>query len=184
MNMNFDANKIFQERLASSMGLDKYRIILDQLHKTNISTDTDFQRTFNGFYIVRRNESWRKTYYNHFENMKNGTPTFESILLHLYEHTGNVEPSFSSKLLSTIFPDKPIWDRYVVENLELELLGNTKQERLKNAIILYSNIENWYNDFLHTEKATECIEVFDRMLPDYSNISNIKKIDSILWSIR
>lgn len=182
--MNFDANIIFQERLASSMGLDKYRIILAQLYKTNVYTDMDFQKTFNGFYIVRRNESWRKIYYEHFENVKSGTPTFESILLHLYEHTGNVEPSFSSKMLSTIYPEKPIWDRYVVENLELKLHGNTKQERLKNAVILYSNIEKWYSDFLQTEKAAECIEVFDRMLPDYKNISNIKKIDSILWSIR
>ena len=46
------------------------------------------------------------------------------------------------------------------------------------------NIEKWYEDFMLTSKARECIEIFDQLLPDYKHISNIKKIDSILWSIR
>lgn len=184
MDMNFDVNKIFQERLAASMGLDKYRFILERVKKTDLSIDADFQRIFNGFYVVRRNEAWRKFYYEHFENVKNDSPTFESILTHLYKCTGNIEPSFSSKMLATIFPDKPIWDRYVVQNLNLKLTGTTKEERLKNAIALYADIEKWYEEFLQTEKAKECIEAFDRVMPDYKCISSIKKIDSILWSIR
>ena len=51
-------------------------------------------------------------------------------------------------------------------------------------ICLYADIEKWYADFLKTDKAKECIRVFDQTLPDYSGISDIKKIDSILWSIR
>ena len=74
MNMNFDVNKIFQNRLASSMGLDKYQYIMIKVREINVSSDAEFQKTFNGFYIVRRNETWRKTYYG-FSNV--GTnPTF------------------------------------------------------------------------------------------------------------
>ena len=76
MDMSFDVRKVFQERLASSMGLDKYRYIMEQVSITNVAIDTDFQRTFNGFYVVRRNESWRKSYYEYFESVKNGKPTF------------------------------------------------------------------------------------------------------------
>jgi len=184
MEINFDVNKIFQERLAASMGLDKYQFIMEQVKKIDVSLDADFQRTFNGFYIVRRNEAWRKVYYEYFEAVKGGTPTFASILTHLYECTGNIEPSFSSKMLATICPDKPIWDRYVVQNLSMELVGTTKEERLANAIALYADMEKWYADFLKTDKAKECIEVFDRVMPDYKHISDIKKIDTILWSIR
>lgn len=125
-----------------------------------------------------------KEYYEHFENVKDSTPSFASILTYLYECTGNIEPSFSSKMLATIFPDKPIWDRYVVQNLNMELVGTTKEERLANAIALYADMEKWYADFLQTDKAKECIEAFDRVMPDYKHISTIKKIDSILWSIR
>lgn len=184
MDMNFDVNEVFQERLASSMGLDRYQFIMERVKKTDVSADAEFQRIFNGFYLIRRNEAWRKIYYKHFENIKSGVPTFESILTHMYERTGNIEPSFSSKMLATIFPEKPIWDRYVVQNLNMELVGATKQERLENAIILYANIEKWYADFMQTEKAKGCIEVFNRAMPGYTHISNIKKIDSILWSIR
>lgn len=184
MDMNFNVSRVFQERLALSMGLDKYQYIMEQVNNTNVATNSDFQRTFNGFYIVRRNESWRKAYYEHFESVKNGTPTFESIITYLYERTGNIEPSFSSKMLATIFPEKPIWDRYVVQNLDIQLTGATKEEKLKNAIILYADMEKWYADFLESEKGKECISEFDRVLPDYKGISSIKKIDSILWSIR
>lgn len=184
MDMNFNVNKVFQDRLASSMGLDRYLYIMEQVNKTNVATDMDFQRTFNGFYIVRRNESWRKAYYEYFESIKNGSPTFESIITYLYESTGNIEPSFSSKMLATILPEKPIWDRYVVQNLNMQLTGVTKEEKLKNAIILYADMEKWYADFLESEKGKECIQEFDGVLPDYKGISNIKKIDSILWSIR
>lgn len=55
---------------------------------------------------------------------------------------------------------------------------------MKNAIMLYADIEKWYADFLETEKGKECISEFDQVLPDYKGISKIKKIDSILWSIR
>lgn len=184
MDMNFDVSKVFQERLASSMGLDKYQYIMQQVHVTNVAVDIDFQRIFNGFYIVRRNESWRKSYYEYFENVKNSKPTFENIITYLYECTGNIEPSFSSKMLATIFPEKPIWDRYVVQNLNVQLVGTTKEEKLNNAISIYADMEKWYAVFFKTEKGKECISEFDRVLPDYRGISSIKKIDCILWSIR
>ena len=184
MDMTFNVRKVFQDRLAASIGLDKYQYIMGQVNNTNVATNTDFQRTFNGFYIVRRNEHWRNCYYEYFESVKNGNPTFESIITYLCEHTGNIEPSFSSKMLATIFPEKPIWDRYVVQNLNMQLTGTTKEEKLKNAIILYANMEKWYIDFLNSEKGKECIKEFDSILPDYKEISNIKKIDSVLWSIR
>lgn len=66
----------------------------------------------------------------------------------------------------------------------MQLTGTTKEEKMKNAIMLYADIEKWYADFLETEKGKECISEFDQVLPDYKGISKIKKIDSILWSIR
>ena len=184
MKLRVDANKVLRERLAVSMGLDKYQLIMDWVQKTNIAADADFQRTFNGFYLVRRNEAWRKVYYDLFEQVKRGTPTFAEILTHLYEHTGNIEPSFSSKMLATICPDKPIWDKYVLQNLGLELLGDSKQEKLENAVHLYTYILEWYEKFMVTEEAGEWLAAFDAALPEYTWLSYVKKIDCILWSIR
>jgi len=183
-DIDFDVRKVFQERLATSMGLDKYSYIMEQVNRTNVAIDNEFQRTFNGFYIVRRNEDWRKCYYNYFERVKKDNPSFESIITYLFEKTGNIEPSFSSKMLATICSEKPIWDRYVVQNLNINLTGTSKEEKLQNAVVLYEDIENWYKSFLDSEKGRECIKEFDAVLPDYKSISNIKKVDSILWSIR
>lgn len=35
----------------------------------------------------------------------------------------------------------------------MQLTGATKEEKLKNAIMLYANMEKWYFDFLESEKG-------------------------------
>lgn len=182
--MDFDVNKLFQDRLASSIGLDKYQYIMQKVRKINVSSNVEFQKTFNTFYKVRRNEEWRKIYYEFFEQVKTETPTFAEIITYLYETTGYVEASFSSKMLATLCSEKPIWDKHVIRNLNMKLSGKNCKEKLENAIAIYADIENWYKDFFKTDKAKECIRTFDQTLPDYSGISDIKKIDSILLIIK
>ena len=179
-----DSKKVIEARIAESMGFDKYKQIMETVRKTNVSTDLDFQRIFNAFYRVRRNAEWRKTYYDLFETSKNSTPSFESIIRTMYEATGNIEASFSSKMLATINPEMPIWDRYVVQNLCLEMRGKTKVDQLKCAVDLYDKMISWYENFLQTENGRDCIVEFDRILPGYVWMSDVKKIDFYLWSIR
>ena len=45
-------------------------------------------------------------------------------------------------------------------------------------------MERWYEEFLEIQKAEECVYAFDSALPDYASIHPIKKVDTILWSIR
>lgn len=179
-----DSKKVIEARIAESMGFDKYKQIMETVRKTNVSADLDFQRIFNAFYRVRRNAEWRKTYYDLFETSKNSTPSFESIIRTMYEATGNIEASFSSKMLATINPEMPIWDRYVVQNLCLEMRGKTKEDQLKCAVDLYDKMIGWYEGFLQTENGRDCIVEFDWILPRYVWMSDVKKIDFYLWSIR
>lgn len=73
--------------------------------------------------LIRRNEKWRQHYYDLFAKAKTERFSFEQIITELYRLTGNVEASFSSKMLATIDASKPIWDQYVLQNLGLELMG-------------------------------------------------------------
>lgn len=182
--IHIDAKKVIETRIAESMGFDKYKQIMETVRKTDVSTDPDFQRTFNAFYRVRRNAEWRKAYYYLFETVKDSKPSFESIIRTIYEATGNIEASFSSKMLATINPDKPIWDRYVMQNLCLNIKGKTKEDQLKCAVGLYDQMTSWYNDFLQTENGRECIAQFERTLPGYVWMSDVKKMDFFLWSMR
>lgn len=176
--------KVIEEQLAKGLGLDKYELIMSKLYEVNVSTDDDFQRTFNDFYRVRRNCEWRQKYYKFFESNKEKHISYADIILWLYEQTGNIEASFSSKMLATLDPNRPIWDQYVLKNLNIKLTGNTKSEKLEDAIRIYNLIENWYSEFLQTNNAAECIMAFDKVLPSYTWVSKIKKIDFFLWSTR
>lgn len=111
-------------------------------------------------------------------------PSFEYIIRTMYKETGNIEASFSSKMIATIDANMPIWDRYVMQNLCLELKGKTKEDQLDCAVGLYDQMVAWYGDFLKTENGRDCIAEFDKTLPGYTWMSDVKKIDFYLWSIR
>ena len=182
--IHLNANQILEEQFARSLGLDKYEMIMRFAASTDISSDLGFQKAFNTFYRIRRNVEWRKCYYDLFERAKVNHYTFADVIRTLYKATGNVECSFSSKMIATIDPNKPIWDQYVIQNLGLELKGKIPQERVENAIEVYKSIENWFEEYMETDEARENIIVFDRLLPSYTWLSNVKKIDFLLWSKR
>ena len=174
-----NAKEVLQAHLARGLGLDRYA---DIIHRDPASSA--FQRAFNGYYRIRRNEEWRQHYYDLFVKAKVERFSFEQIITELFRLTGNVEASFSSKMLATIDASKPIWDQYVLQNLGLELTGKSQEEKLQNAVVLYDRIVRWYEDYLATDEARENTSEFDRLLPDYSWVNDTKKIDCLLWSKR
>ena len=92
-----NAAEIMRAQLAKSLGLDKYAKIM---HADPASPS--FQRAFNGYYRIRRNEAWRNSYYALFLRARAESLDFRQIITDLFQATGNVEASFSSKLLATI----------------------------------------------------------------------------------
>ena len=164
-------------------GLLAYEKIMASYKDTNLSADATFQKLFNGFYRIRRNTDWRNLYYSYFETLKTeSSPSFPMILEFLYLHTGRVECSFSSKMLSTLCPDAPIWDSIVLDQLHLRLRGTSCAQKFKNALPLYERICQWYREFLPTPKANTCIAAFDTVFPQFCHFSATKKIDFLLWA--
>ena len=162
------------------LGLECYAEIMMRVRKTDVSKDVDFQRMFNGFYKVRRNEEWRKCYYRIFEKMKAEYAAFEDILDSLYEDTGRIGASFASKMLATLHPDQPIWDKYVIHNLGLE----TPEKNLDAAVDVYEKMVEWYGRYIRSLNGQQCIRKFDEVLPRYAWISDVKKVDYFLWGLR
>ena len=64
--MRIDPNKVIEDRLAASFGLEQYGYIISQWKTVDVSADEDFQTKFNGYYRVRRNAEWRECYYAFF----------------------------------------------------------------------------------------------------------------------
>ncbi|MDE7082566.1 MAG: hypothetical protein K2O89_02525 [Clostridia bacterium] len=166
---------------ARAYDIGRYYVTINQVDGC---CSRDYQRNFNRFYRVRRGEEWQSVYYEILFRECDNKPSFAQIITEMYERTGNIEPSFSSKLVATLDTDKPVWDKYVLTNLGKKLTGTKKEVRLKNAIALYRDIEEWYDAFLSTAEAKQWISLFDEKLTDFVWVSSTKKIDLILWSMR
>ena len=183
-DMKYSFKEFQRQAVIRFLALDKYKYIKENLYKCDVSKDPVFQKKFNSFYRVRRDEKWRKKFYNYFEKNKNNTNIgFETILKDLLLETGNIEASFSSKMLSLINNDMPIWDQYVLKNAGVAQ-PSQGSDRFDSTVSVYSQLCEWYECYLKTENSKECIRHFDKTFPKYKEISDIKKIDFYLWMIR
>lgn len=183
MKIEIDGHQSFKNMLKKFLGLEDYQYIMEQVkQKESINNDV-FIKKFNRFYNVRHKnwDTWSTNYYQVFEKMRHekNNVTFERILNDISTET--VDASFASKMLATLNPNKPILDSRVLKNLEITIKGNTKQERIKFSIEVYKKIEAFYDTYLPTGKAKRNIALFDEIFPDYSWISDTKKIDFIIW---
>ena len=163
------------------IGIEKYTWIMKRIHETDVSVDAEFQKSFNGFYRMRqRPASFYKSYYTYLEqNKHNHKLTFEDIVAYLYQETGSIHASFSSKLLATVNPDMPIWDKFVLKNLGLRTPYYYENDRLQKTVQLYQKICDWYK----SDEAVEKLKEFDKQFSGI-DISNVKKIDFIVWATR
>ena len=163
------------------IGIEKYNWIMKRVHETDVSSDVAFQRAFNGFYRMRqRPASFYVSYYTYLEKNKNNQEiSFEDIVTYLYQETGSIHASFSSKLLATVNPNMPIWDKFVLQNLGLRTPYHYEKNRLQKTIQLYQKICDWYK----TDEAIKKLAVFNQQFPG-TNITDVKKIDFILWATR
>ena len=55
-------------------------------------------------------------------------------------------------------------------------ITKTKENQLKCAVDIYDQMLSWYADFLQTENGKDCIAEFDRTLPGYVWMSDVKKL--------
>lgn len=179
--MKIDFEDIKRDIVKRVLFLDEYIYLKDRLNFVDISSDREFQNKFNRFYRVRRDANWRKEFYIFFETIKrNKEIEFDDILQYFYVKTGNIEASFSSKMLAILRPDKPIWDKYVLARLGLKLSGLTQEEKLKNAKEIYKEIETKEREMLKDKDIRRAVDEFRKYFSEY-NLTDIKILDYLLW---
>ena len=127
--LELHTSEILRNQLINSLGLPKYAYLVNNLQTTDLTAPDDkdsvkYRRIFNSFYQVRQNETWRKVYYDFFQDVKsNKDITFREVIDGLQNRLKDAgiksfEPSFASKMLATINPNKPIWDSRVLMALQ------------------------------------------------------------------
>jgi hypothetical protein len=184
------ASVIQNEALASinheqlERGLDKYCRIQTMYWQVDVTQSRDFQRMFNGFYRVRRNSEWQEHYYVLLERIKRVDMCFGEVLFALHEATGNVEASFASKLVATRYPERPVIDRFVLENLGMSLPKSHQSDRLERSVRVYEQLEQKYATMLSDPKYVASILSLKQRYPQAVAISDLKALDLLLWQTR
>lgn len=169
----------------SKPGIEKYLALMELHGKVNVTTDPSFQRAYNGFYRMRqRTASYYQAYYALMEQLRGSKPTFDYVLDALHMATGRFEPSFASKMIATLNPDKPVWDKFVLQNLGMTPPASHRKTKIDDAKKCYSAIEGWYKAFLASAEGANWIMQFNQLVPSHAKLTNLKKVDLILWQTR
>lgn len=166
--------------------LDEYEEIMRLLHSRDVSTDVDFQKKFNSFYkFGRRSRKVRTAFFKILEQEKSKKKkvSFDQAFERVYGIESHCEVSFSSKLAHSINSDLPIWDSVVTGNhFGIHLPTYGAKNRKQKCIEKYHEFEKEFREFKKLN-GDELIRKFNGKYPD-REISDVKKIDFILWQYR
>jgi len=166
-------------------GIKQYLKIMELFPGIDVSRDKDFQRRFNGFYRIRqRPPEWYERYYWYMQSQKGQTPTFSDVLRYLHSTLGRYEPSFSSKLVATLNVNAPVWDSFVLGYALIKAPLYTSKTKVDQAEAAYKKLEEWHERHMKSDHGKLIIQTFEEMVPEHSGISDLKKIDFVLWQSR
>ena len=166
-------------------GIEKYEYLRKRLYAVNVSADREYQKTFNGFFRMgRRRETYYTDFFEYLESNKNKGLSFETALKYLYERHGRLEISFVSKMVAIVNPDFPIWDSVVAKgHFGVKAPYANEKNRFEKAVERYQEYCQKYATYMQTEDAKKKIAFFDIHFPG-TDISNVKKVDFVLWQER
>jgi len=183
--IKLDAKAFARDAAARMCGFETYRFIMDRFEVADVSKDDEFQRKFTFFYRVRRARGWLDSFYAVFQSLRNVPGLrFEKVLEELSAISdGRLEISFASKLLATIRPEMPIWDKFVRINLGLPELPDKggAEDRFDAAVSLYGKLVEETEGLLRREDVRREISEFDKIFPAYACFTSMKKLDFLLW---
>jgi hypothetical protein len=184
-NIKIGQDELQKALTAAERGVSQYLEIMSRFQaKEGAALDPAFQRKYKSFYGVRqRSQHWYETYFSFLESKRNSQVSFGETIRYLHQKLGRCEFSFSSKLVATINPDMPIWDKYVLKHLEITKPPYKCADRLKRGEEAYDAICEWYSGFVGSQQGLDLLKAFDQRFPSAS-ITPTKKIDFVLWQLR
>lgn len=149
----------------------------------NFHLDPNFQSAFIGFYRVRRNAAWRKDFFKLFGIAHKRRYSFAKVLKELHNATGRYEASFASKLYATLNPSAPVIDSIVLKHLGKRLPYSAHKKRFQKIVGIHKEVRGELADYLATAAGRCLIRDFDAINPK-SGITNVKKLDFVIWQSR
>ena len=191
MSFGFTSNRITEiiTTSTSKKSLDKYMGIMNSLFDVDIIENQSFQKQYNGYYRMRQRSKEYYFYYFKFleEHKYDKDLLFRDVVTYLYDKTNRCELSFASKLLATVNPEYPVWDKYVAkEHFGISYSQYTPRKypsRIDYLIAKYEEFCNQYLEYMKSDEANLIVETFKKEYEDI-HISEVKMVDLVLWQDR
>lgn len=174
-----------KESLIKYYKLNEYKYLLENLNKTNIDKDYYYQRVFDILFPIKKNEYFRSLYFKYFDTIKdNKNISFNEILDYFYDKTGRVESSLSSKMLSIINTNYPVFDQYVMDYLSNIYTIKTRDKyseksKYETAIKVYDKVNELVNKEISKKRMISLINSFNKDFSEYE-LSNVKVLDIVM----
>ena len=177
--------KVVQAIEKARKGIAQYLEIMAMFPSVNAARDQAFQKKFNAFYRIRqRSARWYQAYFGFMQGCKGSKPCFNDVLDYFKLVLGRYEPSFSSKLVATLDPEQPIWDAFVLKNTFTKIPSYGCKNKFEQAKSAYASIKEWYKQLVLSDEGRNIIKVFNEAISEHASITNVKKIDFVLWQTR
>ena len=169
-------------------GLGKYLCLQAVVHGgADLTQDPVFQKKYNGFYRVRRNEKWRRMYFKLLENerqqKKFARGSFLEVLEEIEKQKEKVEASFASKLVATVDPHQPIIDSVVLANVGARLPHSKMPNRVQVIGTMHKQLAACYGTYLKSQDGRFLVKNFKSYYPK-ARISEVKMLDLVIWQTR
>ncbi|WP_439407953.1 hypothetical protein ACNJX9_04535 [Bradyrhizobium sp. DASA03076] len=185
--MQCDRDVILERLSARISDLKTYANLQKDLLTSDVSKNSDYRRNFNRFYKMRSKPAdWYRMFFDLLEREKhNVTLTFEDVIREIFARWGEVHPSFASKLVATINPECPVYDKEVCRNLGIRAVTVTNPERRLNAAIdNFLVLQGFHAKAKGIRGISELIDAFDQHFEQFVTFTAIKKLDLMLWQWR
>lgn len=187
-----------RQKLIIEKGLCDYSYIMT--HWQVEGEEYDFREVYYDFYLKARPEMRKPGNADpYFKKLKSIGPADDllSILDDLKQtmESKSDEFSFATKLLHTRNDKSPIYDSKIKEYLSNvegvdfwwyntpkakdDAYGKSQREKIAHD---WEELNKWYDNFITSKRGIEWIRWFDTNFPKYVGISDVKKIDFIIFS--
>ena len=170
---------------------DKYLKIMDMISSPDldVSKNTDFQKLYSGYYITAPiDNSFRKFYFEYMQKCRNAVLSFRKIMETLYDESGAVHYSFSSKLLHTLAPENPVLDKHIMRLMGFYIMDSAiaPEDRIEYYCGAFDAISSEYQRYKDEPFMQEALAAFDKAAPEdaFKNIAYTKKVDMLLFRLR
>lgn len=163
------------------IGIERYRFIMEKVRQVDVSLDEGFQKTYENFYTLGRYpKEFRRDYFAYMERYKATKPSFEQTLSYFLKY-GTLEVSFSSKLVHTLDPEQPIWDRNVTDqHFGYKIPAYGTKDREKKILDRYMRYKRDFFKYVASDDGKAVIRAFDEAFPK-TGFTDLKKVDFVLW---